>query len=282
VRINIHKLTKHIPCIDSDFALLLSQGASPAHLEAFLVRNYLPVAYIFAFRMNRTLRDNEALQDKVSDSAVEVIDEMAQKIRTGRLGFRGESRFSTYLWAAMKRRKIDRLYIPRNISLMKPEACTAYRLLFSEGRSSSECRQILMAEEGLEAEAADDIIKKVLSATSGVAIVPQEEVPADLEDPSWPPLLSKYDGPETAYIKQVLQSRVECVLAEMPDEDREILELRYIGACSIREIGRKMKLKSPQYRYEQAREIFLECIRIEGLDKLYKTVCEKETEYGLA
>lgn len=262
----------------------MTTGASPAIMEAFVVRNYLPVAYIFALRMNHALRDVEKLEDKVSDIAVEVVDGIVAKIRNNAFSFRGESRFSTYLWSAMKRSGRDKHYVPKAVSSLGPDAENAFRMIWCEGKSTTECRQLLMASADLDSGKTDEIIGSVTAAVRGTPaamVKVQGEIAADLSDPAEGMIPTARDpGPEEQFLQSVLKERVETVLEQLDDEDREIITAHYVSGLSIREIGRRMGLKSPQYRFTQARNSFLERAGKLDLEGLYNAAAEKDGIYG--
>lgn len=111
--LNIPQIIQKIPGIDEEFAELLATQASTDLLKAFLVRNYLPIAYIFAVSLHSPGVYSRHGDDRIAGDALEVIDNFARQIDEDSVSFRGETRFSTYLWSALRRVHQSHAYIPR-------------------------------------------------------------------------------------------------------------------------------------------------------------------------
>jgi hypothetical protein len=111
--LNIPQIIQKIPGIDQEFAELLATQASTDLLKAFLVRNYLPIAYIFAVRLRSPHGYSEHEDDRIAGDALEVIDNFARQIDEDSVSFRAETRFSTYLLSALRRVHQSHAYIAR-------------------------------------------------------------------------------------------------------------------------------------------------------------------------
>lgn len=285
-RLSIPRLTKRIPQLDAELAELLAGDASPELVEAFIVRNFLPVAYIFALRLNRSHTMNDERQDEVSEMAISAIDDVVAKVRSGSFRFRGDSRFSTYLFSTLKRMRRVKAYVPRAVTALGAEAEHCFRLLYVEGREPDEARQVMRAELSLSEERIDELLRSVTGALAGNPVAQRlragrQAVEIDPTEPATQHLtVAPGDTPEETFLRGTLQERVEAVLEAMPEEDRHIILLRFVSGMSIREVGRRLGLRSPQYRFEQARErFFAEAERLD-VRGLYEALTTKDGSHG--
>lgn len=285
-RIDVRGLSRSIPAIDHEFSDLLAEQAEPEYLSAFVVRNYLPVAYIFAHRIVRSHITEEDIDDVVAERAIEVIDDVVTKIRTGQFLFHGAARFSTYLWSALYRAGRTKRYVPTVIDRLGQVARRIYQLHYQEGRPLPECRQILRSESSVDEDTLDGEIQRVRAAVNSKPIVQSllARRPAATIDPtdpvSGPAMVAEGDPPEQAFLKATLVERVEQALADLSAEDRQILELHYVAGMSIRAIGRRLRLKSPQYRFSQARDHFVRMAGDRDIEALFQVVSQGAQHHG--
>lgn len=285
-RLSIPKLTKRIPQLDAEFSALLSASASPEHLAAFVVRNYLPVAYIFALRMHRSHTESEAMGDQVSERAISAIEDIVRRIQAGSFTFRGDSRFSTYLFSTLRQTNRRRTYVPKAVAMHGTGAEKAFHLLYVEGRDHDETRQLLQSELSLHGGEADELIRVVREAVRGSSVVARLDVRRDpvafdhTEPAEQTKTIAATDEPASIFLKDVVKERTERALDLLEPDDREIITLHYIGGASIREIGRRLRLASPQYRFERARDRFLELAESLDLRGVYDAAMGEGRTHG--
>ena len=204
------------------------------------------------------------MADDVSEQAISVIEDIVRRIRAESFVFRGEARFSTYLWSTLRQARRRRTYVPRAVAELGEEAEKAFHLLYVERREPAEVRQLLQAELGIGDGRAGDVIRLAQNAVGGSGIVSrlgakQEAVVFDHTDAiEQAKTVTVDDEPSALFLKDVLRERAEIVLESLEPEEREIIMLHYVAGVSIREIGRRLDLRSPQYRFDQARKRFLE------------------------
>lgn len=152
--------------IDNDFTAIWKSTHSPAdweHLAEYIRSNYFPLAYAFAGKLFEGLAGTQKYEDAVSSLVVEVMEDIVTTTRKGTLSYRGTAAFSSYLFSALKLKKLEsrKIYYPREVERLGMAAKHAYRLLLIEDFEETEVLRIIQDWYELSAESTRTILNLI-------------------------------------------------------------------------------------------------------------------------
>lgn len=137
--------------------------ADPDSLANFVRDSYFPLLYAYAGRILESMAGTFRYEDAVSSLAIDVMEEIISSIRRGTLGFNGSSAFSSYLFSAVKLKRLEKskIYYPSEVQRHGPAATHAYRLLLIERLGTVEVERILRSRYELGDAAVVEIMALV-------------------------------------------------------------------------------------------------------------------------
>jgi DNA-directed RNA polymerase specialized sigma24 family protein len=273
---------------DERFRSLLSEADRGERgqeiLRDFFIAEYAVYVYkvshsVYRSRLRRALDEDDV--DRVRTVAIDAIETIARAIESGELRFRGESRFSTYVFGVVKWKTREALdtdgYVPKEVRDLGSAAIELFKALAFDRLDARTAVGLVSHRTDLSEAELQRLRKRMgpaigkWSASVGArARAARESVPAAGALDSLP---SSAEAPDAQFARAALREACEEVLWRMSPRDAEAIELRFVRGRSIEELRVDLGLADAQAarnRVFRARKSFAREAKRLGMGELFK------------